>query len=115
MSSSEFIRVTREGGVCHLQIDRVQKKNALIEQMYRALAEQIRLADADEAVGAILLSGSGGYLIAGNDIHDVGAGALAPEDRPSEGMGLVECVMVCQMPMVAAVQGEAIGVETTVL
>src|SRR5690554_7459588 len=98
MSSSEFIRVTREGGVCHLQIDRVQKKNALIEEMYRALAEQIRLADADEAIGAILLSGAGGCFTAGNDIHDFRARALAPEPRPSAGMDLIECMMVCQTP-----------------
>jgi len=115
MSSSEFIRVTREGGVCHLQIDRVQKKNALIEEMYRALAEQIRLADADEAIGAILLSGAGGCFTAGNDIHDFRARALAPEPRPSAGMDLIECMMVCQTPIVAAVQGLAIGIGTTLL
>src|SRR5690606_19595527 len=109
MSSSEFIRVTRHEGVCHLQIDRVEKKNALIEEMYRALAEQIRLADADETIGAILLSGAGNCFTAGNDIHDFRARALAPEPRPSAGLDPRECPVSCQTPVVASVTGSAIG------
>lgn len=115
MTSSDFIRVTRQGSVCHLQIDRPHKKNALIEEMYRALAAQIRLADADEAIGTILLSGTGGSFTAGNDIHDFRERAQAAEPRPSAGMDLIECLMNCQTPVVAAVQGLAIGIGTTLL
>ncbi len=115
MTASQFIRRTDHQGVCHLQIDRADKKNALIEDMYRTLAAEVQAADADAAIGAILLSGAGDCFTAGNDIHDFRERALAAEPRPSAGMAFIESLMACQTPVVAAVKGLAIGIGTTML
>ena len=103
-------------GVLHLVMDRPEKKNALTDAMYGALADGLERADADEAVGAVLIGGANGVFTAGNDLSDfaaVAAGAVRQEDRQ---VGrFLDRLARLQAPLVAAVPGLAVGVGTTLL
>ena len=68
LNVSQFIHVTREGAVVLIGINRPEKKNALTAEMYKALADALYAAAADEAVRVVLLHGEGGCFTAGNDL-----------------------------------------------
>lgn len=110
-----MIRVEQETGVVHLTIDRPEKKNALTRAMYQALADAVEQAADDESVHAIVISGEGGQFTAGNDLDDFRARATAPNPEPSAGLAFIERLMVCDTPVIAAVEGLAIGIGTTLL
>ncbi|GAB2801786.1 enoyl-CoA hydratase-related protein [Halomonas shantousis] len=115
MSESSAVLRTIEQGVCHLQINRPDKKNALTETIYRELSESVKAADRDDAVGAIVLSGVGDCFTAGNDIGDFRDRAQDPTPRPSAGLDFIEHLMNCETPVIASVKGLAIGIGTTLL
>ena len=83
--------------------------------MYRALAEGVSKAAADTSVHAIVLSGDGGVFTAGNDLDDFRARATDKNPKPSAGLAFIEALMVCDTPIIAAVEGLAIGIGTTLL
>ena len=53
-----------------LRIDRLDKKNALTDAIYRALGDAIAAADADDEVRVLVLTGTGDSFTAGNDMLD---------------------------------------------
>ena len=110
---AEIVRTVRDG-VLELLLDRPAKKNALTFAMYVALAEALREAQGDPAVGAVLLAASGDAFCAGNDIGDFLAGV--PGDFTSAPpMRFVRALIENEKPLVAAVNGAAIGVGATLL
>ena len=110
-----MIITQNQPGVAHLVISRTDKKNALTRDMYRALAEAVSKAAADTSVHAIVLSGEGGVFTAGNDLDDFRARATDENPKPSAGLAFIEALMVCDTPVIAAVEGLAIGIGTTLL
>ncbi|HRQ00807.1 MAG TPA: enoyl-CoA hydratase-related protein, partial [Terrimesophilobacter sp.] len=97
-------------GVRHIVIDRPTKKNALDSATYSALTRALREADADGTVRAIVLSGAGGNFSSGNDLADFLA---APNIDPA--VGLLRALATIDTPLVAAVDGFAVGIGTTIL
>lgn len=98
-----------------LTLARPQKKNALTEDMYGALADAIEAAETDANVRAILIRAEGDLFTAGNDIADfAGAGAEAPAVEKNVHRFL-RALARSTRPIVAAVQGRAVGVGTTML
>ncbi|MDX1458484.1 MAG: enoyl-CoA hydratase-related protein [Marinobacter sp.] len=110
-----MIRTETGKGYVHLVIDRPEKKNALSRTMYQALIEGVRMADADDRVHAIVISGSAGVFTAGNDLADFRARATDAQPKPSAGLAFIEELMDCELPVIAAVEGLAIGIGTTML
>lgn len=110
-----MIRTETGKGYVHLVIDRPEKKNALSRTMYQALIEGVRMADADDRVHAIVISGSAGVFTAGNDLADFRARATDAQPKPSAGLAFIEALMDCELPVIAAVEGLAIGIGTTML
>lgn len=110
---SEHVAVTREGAVAILTLNRADKKNALTGAMYEALIAALAAAEADEAVGAVLITGSGGSFSAGNDIGDFIAHAASGAEMPA--FRFVKAIAAFDKPLVAAVEGAAVGVGTTML
>ena len=102
-----------EGAVRVLTIDRPEKKNALTLAMYASLAEQLSAADADPAVRALLLTGTGDIFTAGNDLGDFLASPPAGEESPV--MQLFFRLAELAKPLVVAVDGHAVGIGTTLL
>lgn len=110
-----MIRKESHAGWMHLIIARPDKKNALTRAMYQSLAEEVRCAANDEAVHAIVISGEGGVFTAGNDLDDFRARATDANPKPSAGLAFIAQLMDCDTPVIAAVEGLAIGIGTTLL
>jgi enoyl-CoA hydratase/carnithine racemase len=108
--ASGHILSSREGAVVHLTLARPNKRNALTGEMYEALTAALESADRDAGIGAVVISGSGGAFCAGNDIADFLA-VRSFADAPS--LRFIKTIALCQTPLVAAVEGAAVGVGTT--
>jgi len=110
---SEAVRVGQADGVFHIEMARPEKKNALTAAMYRTMADALASAEADPAVRVILISGAGGNFTAGNDLADFLE--TPPMDESAPVYRFIEGFAKLQKPFVAAVEGVAIGVGTTML
>jgi enoyl-CoA hydratase/carnithine racemase len=107
------VAIEREGAIERITLDRPEKKNALTADMYAALANAIAAAEADNAVRVMLLAGAGDLFTAGNDLQDFLANPPNDENRPV--FRFLENISHAGKPIVAAVQGAAIGIGTTML
>ena len=100
-------------GVARIQIARPEKKNAISAAMYQSMADAIAAAHDDAAVRCILIHGQDTIFTAGNDLEDFvknpPADAEAPVFRFMQALGYAE------KPVVAAVNGAAVGIGTTML
>ena len=106
------IEVARHGAVMSAAFARPQKKNAITGAMYDALIEAFEAAERDPAIGAFVLSGKGGVFTAGNDIGDfLAVASRAAGDFPAS--RFVSKLAEFEKPLVAAIDGLAIGVGTT--
>ncbi len=105
------ITVTDCGGVRHIGIDRPAKRNALTRAMYRSLASALSGA-ADAGARAIWLHGADDCFSAGNDLGDF---ARAEPGERSAAWDFLEALIPCATPIVASVNGAAVGVGTTLL
>jgi enoyl-CoA hydratase/carnithine racemase len=111
---SEHIATRLEGGVLELRINRPEKRNALTRPMYAAMAEALEAAAENPAVRAVLLCGSGDGFCAGNDLADFVSGA-PPLGQESPSRRFLRAISTHPKPIVAAVQGNAVGIGTTML
>ncbi len=107
---SEIV-VADRAGVREVAINRPAKRNALTRAMYHALAEALSGAAASGA-RAIWLHGSAECFTAGNDLGDF---ARAVPGERSAAMVFLDALSGCQTPIVASVNGAAVGVGTTLL
>lgn len=111
---SEHVTTRREAGVLEIRLDRPDKRNALTRPMYAALAGALEGAAADPDVRALLLSGSGDGFCAGNDLADFVSGA-PPLGEESPSRRFLRAIATQPKPIIAAVQGNAVGIGTTLL
>ena len=112
---SELVLVTDEGPVSIVRMNRPEKKNALTMAMYDAMAAAIEAAAANSGLRCLLIAGSPAAFCAGNDICDFlkAAGEGGALGKPI--LRFLYALARCEVPLVAAVQGNAIGVGTTML
>ncbi|MFT4091739.1 MAG: enoyl-CoA hydratase-related protein [Asticcacaulis sp.] len=113
---SDNISVDLRNGVLHLRLDRATKKNALNMGLYDALSAHLLRATEDTDVHVVLISGEGPDFCAGNDMADFPAMAAhkgPPEEQPV--FRFLKNLTFFPKPLVAAVQGQAVGIGTTLL
>lgn len=110
---SEHIKSITAGGVLTLTISRPEKKNALTVAMYAALADAISNADNNRDILVILITGSEDSFTAGNDLKDFLDNP--PVDPSSPVFRFMHTIAGAKKPVVAAVNGLAIGIGTTML
>ena len=112
---SDLVIISDDGPVRTVRMNRPEKKNALTLAMYDAMAEAIESAAQNPALRCLMIAGAPTGFCAGNDIGDfmqmtIGSGALgAPILR------FLYALARSEKPLVAAVQGNAVGVGTTML
>ncbi|HEY8580071.1 MAG TPA: enoyl-CoA hydratase-related protein [Beijerinckiaceae bacterium] len=106
------IATALEDGVLTVTFDRPEKKNALTGAMYEAIMAAMGAAEADDKIGAIVFAGAQGAFTAGNDIRDF-VDAAEADDFPA--LRFVRRLATFPKPMVAAVEGVAVGVGVTML
>ncbi len=107
------IEISRSGAVLEMTLNRPAKKNALTSDMYRALIAGLVEAESDATIGAVLVRGAGGVFTAGNDIADFARAAQSGEELSA--VAFVRKIAGFSKPIVAAVEGLAIGVGVTML
>ena len=113
-ATNPHVRVHVEDGVQVIHISRGEKKNALTTAMYRSMVEALIAGAADDAVRVHLFRGEPGAFSAGNDIVDfLAAGSSSGLSR--DVVDFLKSLAMADKPMVAAVDGLAIGIGTTML
>ncbi|MCW5611415.1 MAG: enoyl-CoA hydratase [Rubrivivax sp.] len=113
----QHVKTGVNNGVATIEIARPEKKNALTQAMYQAMADAINAAREDAAVRAVLITGQPGVFTSGNDIEDF---MQRPPGQGSDGLDspvfrFMRALLECDKPVVAAVTGAAIGIGTTML
>jgi enoyl-CoA hydratase/carnithine racemase len=111
------IRSATFNGVAVIEIARPEKKNALTQAMYSAMAEALVAAHADAAVRSVLIVGQPGVFTSGNDLEDF---MQRPHGVTSSGADspvfhFMQALLDCDKPVIAAVTGAAVGIGTTLL
>src|SRR2546427_9081853 len=101
------------GNILRIQLNRPAKKNAMTSAMYITLADIFNAAAKDDEVRVVLWHGAGDSFSAGNDIQDFLKNLPGPGESPQA--LLIEALINFDKPIVAAVQGAAIGGGTTML
>jgi enoyl-CoA hydratase/carnithine racemase len=113
---SEGIRVEDNGPIRRVTFDRPAKKNAITLAMYEILAKAFAEAATREATSVVLLDAVGDAFTAGNDIGDfLRASAGQGSGDAGGGVKFLHQIAVFPKPVVAAVNGLAIGIGSTLL
>jgi enoyl-CoA hydratase/carnithine racemase len=107
------IRTETADGVARIEIARPEKKNAITVAMYQQMADAIAAAHDDASVRAILFHGQPDIFTAGNDLEDFMKNPPAGMDAPV--FQFIAALGYAEKPVVAAVNGAAVGIGTTML
>ncbi len=113
--TQQHIEVSVADGVLTVRIDRPEKKNAITSAMYATLAAALDRATADDAIRCTLILGVPGAFSAGNDIADFLAVATSGQRGSLAVFDFLERIIQAKKPVVAGVDGLAIGIGTTML
>ncbi|HET9229652.1 MAG TPA: enoyl-CoA hydratase-related protein [Vitreimonas sp.] len=113
--SEQHILVSRDGAVLEIRFNRPDKKNAITNAMYGAMADAVADAQRDDSLRVVLFTAAGDFFSAGNDIKDFAAQSAGAFEGPRHVGRFLEEVIKAEKPIVAAVQGHAVGVGTTML
>ncbi|HRE55111.1 MAG TPA: enoyl-CoA hydratase [Candidatus Competibacter sp.] len=112
LDTQEIVTEARDG-VAVARIRRPEKKNALTVAMYTALAAVLKHAEADPEIRVLVLTGSGDSFTSGNDIVDFLTAPPAGENSPV--FQFLTGLHRFEKPLVAAVNGLAVGIGVTLL
>ena len=104
-------------GVRIVAFNRPAVRNAFDTAMYREVTAALRAADTDKTVGAVVLTGRGSAFTSGQDLAEMAAIAsgTAVEGAGQGFMGLLDCLIDLSVPLLAAVNGVAVGLGFTLL
>jgi enoyl-CoA hydratase len=110
---TDLIRVSREGPVVRVTLDRPDKHNCVSTGMWRELGALFEGFDADESLRCIVLAGAGGRAFSvGADIAEfpqVRSNADQAREYGRLTHGAMEAMARCRHPLIAAVQGLCVG------
>ena len=107
---TEHLQRIEANGVIELRLARPDKKNALTPAMYAGMTAALEEASARDDIAAVLFSGEGDAFCSGNDLSD-----FQNPDRADNASVFIKAISVFDKPAVAAVQGLAVGIGTTML
>jgi enoyl-CoA hydratase/carnithine racemase len=108
--SQDWVRIETYDHILKITFNRPEKKNALAPDMYEAVSEALTQADADDNIRLVYLTGTQDSFTAGNDLTTF-------IDNPNSDAALrfIKAISVTETPIVAAVNGLAVGVGVTML
>src|SRR5215831_1869142 len=112
----ETVLESLAGGVLRLTLNRPAQKNAFNSLQWRELRDALAEARASDSVRAVLLTGAGGAFTAGQDLSEMAQSTTAPAGGGEHPFGLfMEELCKFDKPLVAAVNGVAVGIGLTIL
>ena len=103
----------KSGSILRVELNRPAKKNAMTSAMYITLADLLNATAEDDQIRVALWHGAGDSFCAGNDLADFLKNPPGPGDSPQA--RLINALINFEKPLVAAVQGAAVGGGTTML
>jgi enoyl-CoA hydratase/carnithine racemase len=110
---SDQILVSRADGVCEVQLNRPEKRNALTLAMYGAIIDALNEARADDSIRVVLVSGAGASFTAGNDLNDfINQGDFTESNNA---VRFLDTLRSFRKVLVAAVHGQTVGIGVTAL
>ena len=112
---SDHITVADQGPVRIVRMNRPDKKNALTASMYAAMADALESANSHRDIRCVVIAGLPGAFSAGNDLAEFSQAATSGEGLGSPVIRFLHALARSERPLVAAVQGLAVGVGTTML
>ena len=110
---SDHILVSRADGVCEVQLNRPEKRNALTLAMYGAIIDALNEARADDSIRVVLVSGVGASFTAGNDLNDFISHGNFTESNNA--IGFLDALRSFRKVLIAAVHGQTVGIGVTAL
>ena len=114
-TSQSHILVTLSEGINIIRFNREHKKNAFTGEMYDDMSDALRVGDQNKSVGCHLFLGGDGVFSAGNDIQDFIDHGLKSGGLGEEVLRFWRTLVTTEKPLVAGVDGLAIGIGTTLL
>jgi len=112
---TDHVKVENVENVLTLTLARAGKKNALTDAMYGALADAIAAAETDKSARVIVIRGEGDMFTGGNDVGEFAAIATGTFKGERHVTRFLDALARATRPLVAAVQGRAVGIGTTML
>lgn len=103
------------GGILTLTLSRPDKKNALTNAMYAALADGLERAEAEAAIRVVVFQADGETFSAGNDLGEFAQQSTGNGPAVRHVERFLRNLARASKPVMAAVQGKAVGVGTTML
>jgi enoyl-CoA hydratase/carnithine racemase len=112
---SDILLVEDTGRIRLLTLNRPHAKNAFNDDLYDAVRDALRTAADDPNVAVVVITGADGAFTAGQDLSEMGK-ARTPEEATSSGfMPFVDTLQSFPKPLIAAVNGVAVGIGVTML
>lgn len=109
---TDYVGVELDGRVMTITLNRPEARNALTHNMYVAVADGLAEANASDGIRCVVLTGEGDAFTAGNDLGDF---AHPLPEGPLPVMRFLETLRDMDTPVIAAVNGFAVGVGLTML
>ena len=109
------IIVTNDGATRVIALRRPIKKNAITQDMYREMSHAIDTAQNNPAIRCIIITGGSGVFTAGDDIDDFLKADTSRPEALSDGAKFLYSLALNVKPIIAAVDGVAIGMGTVLL
>ncbi|WP_163851270.1 enoyl-CoA hydratase-related protein [Pseudooceanicola aestuarii] len=110
---TENITLTTRDRVTTLTMARPEKRNAITQAMYAAMADALEDYATNDTARAFVITGAAEYFTSGNDVRDFAMGDRSTETPPV--LRFLTALSTCPKPVIAAVNGPAIGVGVTML
>jgi enoyl-CoA hydratase/carnithine racemase len=115
IASFKLVTCRVEGHVACITLNRPERRNALNFPAYGELEACLRFASADPGVRCVLVTGADPAFCSGDDVMEVMAGPKAVSRQPTQAIVRHQitpaalAALECEKPMIAAVNGAAVG------
>jgi len=110
---TSLVQVTSNGAVIEITLNRPEKKNAITLAMYEAMAAALRTAEAEAGTRCVILTATGDTFTSGNDLRDFVE--APPKDESAPVNRFLDALASSEKVLIAAVNGPAVGIGTTLL
>jgi len=105
---SSPVHISLHDGCAVITIDRAERRNALNLEVKNLIADAVIELESNADIHAIVITGAGGYFVAGTDIAEMAD--MTPLEHSLQATGRVfEVLRSCSKPLIAAVEGYALG------
>jgi enoyl-CoA hydratase len=106
-----------DDGVLVATLNRPEHRNSLNPQMHLELKQLYERIVADDELNAVVLTGAGKYFCVGADFNDMKANEKYPDGHPGlliESVAMARNILAVRVPLIAAINGDAIGIGATI-